>query len=221
MNYKKNIISILKRCRDKYLYLRRKSSIEKLNALIPKSTSIFSMNCFAGRIYQDLEREYTSPTVGLFFLPQDFIKIGNDINLIKRDIEEIQNSKWSGASRVISSHGKYPIGKFVGTDIEIHFLHYPTFDEAKKKWKRRIERFNFNEYLFIAFCQNGWEDYNDYFKDFDDSPIQKKVLFTNTNFSGIKSSIISINEFINYKDSPDPYRKAHIYYKHLINYLSS
>lgn len=29
-------------------------------------------------------------------------------------------------------------------DVEIIFLHYPTFEEAKEKWNRRVERTNWD-----------------------------------------------------------------------------
>lgn len=177
------------------------------------------MNCFAGRLYQDLNRKYTSPTAGLFFLPKDFIEIGKNINLIKREIEEIQSSKWKDIEKVKSSHGKYPIGRIKGTDIEIHFLHYPSFEVAIEKWKRRVERFNFNDYIFIGFCQNGWEEYPTYFDDFEQIPNNKKILFSQCISSKKISSSVYIKEFSNFSESPDPVRKAHIYYKYLINYL--
>lgn len=214
-----SLLSFLKTLRDKYLYLKRRKNIETIKTLIPQSVSIFSMNCFAGRIYQDLKREYSTPTAGLFFLPQDFVKIGNNIELIKREIEEIKTSKWPGVESVIASHGKYPIGRISGTDIEIHFLHYPSFELACQKWHRRVARFNFKDFLFIGFCQNGWEEYYRYFEDFERIPNVKKILFTQKELTYKYSSIVSIKEFRDYSDMPDPVRKAHIYYKYLIKYL--
>lgn len=210
------IKNFLKGVRDKILWHKRKKYLPAIEKLIPESTSVFSMNCFAGRIYQDLGREYNTPTAGLFFTPQDFVKIGQDISVIKREIEEITESKWRGAKEVVKNHGKYPIGKIKGTDIEIHFLHYPTFEEAIDKWKRRVERFNFDDYFFIAFCQNGWEEYPDLIYDFSTLPVERKILFTNDSSNNKQKGIVGIKNFRNYKDSPDPYKKAHIYYQYLI-----
>lgn len=213
------IKNFLKGIRDKILWQKRKKYIPVLKQIIPEDASIFSMNCFAGRIYQDLERKYNTPTAGLFFLPEDFVKISQNISLIKEEIEEVKTSKWKGWEEVVKSHGSYPVGRIKGTDIEIHFLHYPSFEEAVDKWKRRTERFNFNNYYIIGFCQNGWECYPDYFKDFDNIDHSKKILFANGNAEGFKD-VIGIESFRNKKDSPDPYKFADVYYKELLNHFS-
>ncbi len=44
------------------------------------------MNCFGGKIYQDLHRRYTSPTAGLFFTAEDFNKVLRDISVIRNPL---------------------------------------------------------------------------------------------------------------------------------------
>lgn len=72
--------------RDPIYRLFRLKEIDFLNQYIDKETSIFSMNCFGGKIYQDLHRKYTSPTAGLFFTAEDFNKILRDINVIRNTL---------------------------------------------------------------------------------------------------------------------------------------
>ena len=38
-------------------------------------------------------------------------------------------------------------------DVEIIFLHYPTFEEAKENWNRRVERINWD--IFIKNSQQN------------------------------------------------------------------
>ena len=44
--------------------------------------------------------------------------------------------------------GSYPMGKL--NDVEIHFLHYKSPEEAYEKWNRRRQRINFKN-LIVKF----------------------------------------------------------------------
>lgn len=209
----------LKRIFDLYLYIRRYRNIQKLDKLLSKDVSILSMNCFGGRVYQDLKREYLSPTAGLFFFIDDFNLLLKDIHILDRKIVECPNSKWEHTKEIVSQHGgkNYPIGVFEGTDIEIHFLHYPTFDVAVKKWKRRMKRFNYNNFIVIAFQQNECSKYS--INTFSNLKLKNKILFCNEEIN--LPDIIYIQEFRKRDESPDPYKYAHIYYKYLVKKLNN
>lgn len=208
---------MLKPIFDYYLYLRRYRNIQKLHHLISDDVSILSMNCFGGRIYQDLHREYLSPTAGLFFYMDDFNLLLKDIHLLERDIIPCPVSKWRRTNEIISQHGgrQYPIGVFEGTDIEIHFLHYPSFEIAVKKWKRRVERFNYKKFLVIAFQQN--ECSKDAIHEFANLDFPNKIFFSNELLDEI--DLIHVKEFTGKFESPDPYRYSHIYYNYLVKKL--
>lgn len=209
----------LKTVYDYYLHIRRLKNIRKLNKMIQNDVSILSMNCFGGRIYQDLKREYLSPTAGLFFYIDDFILLLKDIHILDRDIVECSISKWEHTKEIISQHGgkNYPIGVFKGTNIEIHFLHYHSFEEAVKKWKRRMKRFNYEKFLVIAFQQNECTERSVY--EFANLELRNKILFCNNQID--LPDICFIKEFANRSESPDPYKYAHIYYDYLVKILEN
>lgn len=54
-----------------------------------------------------------------------------------------------------------PIGKI--NDIELIFVHYKNFDDAKTKWERRCKRVNFNN-LVIKFNDQNLFKENNYYK---------------------------------------------------------
>ena len=140
---------ILRLIRNKLQYIRRYKDLKIIKSyLLKNNLSIFSMNCFGGHIYQDLNWVYMSPTAGLFFYAEDFIRICENISIIQNKIIFINQSKH------INGSVKYPIGQFKGTNIEIHFLHYHNNEEALSKWNRRVSRFNFKNYIIIGFWQN-------------------------------------------------------------------
>ena len=68
------IINIYRIIRDKYLFQKRKPYLKEIRKYISNETSIISSNCFAGRIMQDLGMNYNTPTLGLWFMPDDFLK---------------------------------------------------------------------------------------------------------------------------------------------------
>lgn len=55
-------------------WVRRKPYIADVAKMLNRDTSIISSNCFAGRIMQDLEMKYNSPTLGLYFMYPDYIE---------------------------------------------------------------------------------------------------------------------------------------------------
>lgn len=209
---------ILKPIFDYYLYLRRYRNIQKLHHLISDEVSILSMNCFGGRIYQDLHREYLSPTAGLFFYMDDFNSLLKDIHLLDRNIIPCPISKWKRTNEIISQHGgrQYPIGVIEGTDIEIHFLHYSSFEIAVDKWNRRMSRFNFNKFLVIAFQQN--ECSTKAIHEFANLDLPNRIFFSNEPSDEI--DVICVKEFMGKYESPDPYRYSHIYYHYLVKRLN-
>ena len=119
--------------------------------------TIISNNCFAGSIYQDLGVEYRSPTVGLFFYSDCYMKFVDNMKYYL-NLELIFTSK----SKYHNNKLSYPVG--ILDDIEIHFLHYATEKEAKEKWDRRKSRINFNNIFYIFSDRDGFNDKN--FEDF-------------------------------------------------------
>ena len=179
--------------------------------------TIISINCFGGRIYQDLKLPYTSPTAGLFFFFDDYVEfVENFDDYIKRDIKIIEKSKWdTGEDNVKKYTFDYPIGQIVGTSIEVHFLHYDSADEAISKWYRRRDRITNNK-IFIAFNQNlpNFESAERFLK------LPRTILFSTVPMPKF-SNCIYIKELKNYTEAPDPYVYSRTYYKHLAKYFKS
>lgn len=61
-------------------------------------------------------------------------------------------------------------------DVEIVFLHYHSFDEAKEKWNRRKVRVNYDNLLVKFNDQNGFKE-EDYY-EFTKLPFKHKIFFT-------------------------------------------
>ena len=66
-----NIRQVLKNIRLKFNMVGSGRRKNKLNSI---DFSIISNNCFAGIVYQHFNLQYNTPTVGLYFYPDEYIK---------------------------------------------------------------------------------------------------------------------------------------------------
>ncbi len=144
--------------------------------LINHNFSIISNDCWGGGVYEDLNIQYKTPTVGLFFYPEDYIEFVRHFKeLIYKDLNFVTQSKYQECNVKREKNGlTYPIGIVGG--VEIHFLHYKSQQDAMEKWIRRRERINFDN-LFFKFSDRENCSYK-HIKEFCMLPISNKVVFT-------------------------------------------
>ena len=178
--------------------------------------SIISNNCFGGIFYRNNSLEYLSPTCGLFFMSDEYIKFIYNMNYYLKidDIKRItiDESKYSDYLKLIQYSGV--IGKI--DDLEIMFLHYKNIDEAKRKWNRRKKRINFNRIIFKFNDQNLCTYEN--LKRFNDFKAQNKICFTSKKYKDIDS--IQIKKYKKYSyvlndANPKDYKKSFNFYKYI------
>ncbi len=157
-----------------------------------KEFSIISNNCWGGGIYENLKMEYTSPTVGLFFYAPCYIQFLSNLEKnLKAEINFITTSKYEDANLDRNNRNlTYPIG-LLG-EIEIHFLHFHSEEEAAEKWKRRAKRVKLDR-LFIKFCDRDLCTDKE-IKSFDELPFESKVFFSAKKRSNIKS-LVFLNDY--------------------------
>ena len=197
-----------------FFYQKRKIYIPAIKNLVTADMSIISSNCFAGRIMQDLNMEYNSPTLGLYFMYPDYIEFLSHLEYYLKEakIEFVEHSKYKiGDERRANWKHWYPIGWLDGM-VEIHFLHYYSEEEAASKWYRRASRVNLENLLVIGMDQNLCTEKD--ILDFDKLPYEKKIMFSTHYMPGIKSNVF-MKEFEKGTSVGDPYRKGHVFYKYL------
>ena len=114
-----------------------------------KDFTLIARDCIGGILYHQLGLKFLSPTINLFFTPEDFnyfclyLKDYIDGNLVKSIDDDIE----------------YPVGLLapkkgckVNKILKVHFMHYESFDEAKAKWNERKSRINWdNIYVCSSF----------------------------------------------------------------------
>ena len=111
-----------------------------------KDFTIISNNCTGGYVYQYYGVAYNTPTEGLYFTTDDYIKlIQRPEHYFNHKVELIDSQQ-----SVLAKSGKdiyYPVG--VIDDIEVYFMHYHNPEEALSKWYRRAARMNFSKLFFL------------------------------------------------------------------------
>ena len=119
---------------------------------MPKNNdfTLISRDCIGGVLYHQLGLKFLSPTINLFFQPDDFnyfcLYLKNYIN------GRLVETKEKGIN--------YPIGLLIPRKdsknkktIKVYFMHYDSFEVAKKKWNERKKRINYdNLYVISSIC---------------------------------------------------------------------
>lgn len=108
-------------------------SKKDLGRLANKNFVLISRNCWGGQAYQWLGLPYNTPFVGLFLFGPCYMKLLRNFDAyMKLELAFIEKSKYADA------YNNHPIG-LLG-DVEIHFQHYESEEEALEKWNRRKQR---------------------------------------------------------------------------------
>ena len=87
----------------------------------------------------------------------------------------------------------YPIG-VLGGDIEIHFMHYYTENQALDKWNRRVKRINFNNLFFVF--SDGAEFRDELLYQYEKLPFEHKIFFSSKPYSNSNCTVF-IKEYAN------------------------
>lgn len=167
---RKLIVFVRRKFRMLFKKYYSKRDIELLK---DKNFVIVCDNCWAGSVYQWLERPYNSPFISIGFYGDCYIKLLSNFDYyMSLPLNFVKESKYK--NRKIT----YPIAKL--DDVELHFTHYNSEEEAKTKWERRTARMqeetNKDNYIF-KMC-DAWYASEQNFKDFNELPLKNKLSFS-------------------------------------------
>jgi len=145
----------------------RKKKLQNTNV------SLLAGDCIGGTSLHELGLRFNSPTVNLWFYPQDFIKY----------VKNIKHYSEQKLEFVKEENIDYPVAKL--DDIKVYFTHYESEEHARSKWEERNARINFDNIFVIMTDANGCTE--EMMREFDAIPYPH-VLFTHKPCSVIKSA---------------------------------
>ena len=150
--------------------------------------TIISNNCWGTFIYKKFGISYQSPFVNLVIFAPDYIDLLENfsIDLLKKiSFIEHKNSKHKDELVCLGIYeSDYPIG-ILDNKYELHFIHYPSKQDAQEKWLRRVGRINRNRLIFKFSDGDKFE--SSMAKRFDDLKFKNKVCFTANEFKSLDS----------------------------------
>ena len=164
-----------------------------------KSTdfTIISNNCWGGFIYQQFGLEYTTPTIGMGFIDDDYIKFLEQLDyylsltpifIDPKDAPDYDlRKKLRGGSEI-----DYPVAKL--DNITLWFTHYHSKEEALVKWERRKQRINHKK-LLIKWSQR-YNQSPELLERFLSLPYTNKIAFVEPTSSIIHPQVIKVPELV-------------------------
>ena len=177
-----------------------------------KGLTILCNNCIGGIILHDLKHEFNTPTINLYFHAPDYIAF-----LERLDFYLSKEITFSNASKYDTDVKSYPVGKI--EDIEMHFVHYSSFEEAKQKWETRAKRVNYDN-MFIIGSDKGYFT-PDLLERFLRLPFKNKIFFSSK--PHIANEVLFFSEYVNQKEVADMINHDHAwnYYFDVVKWLNT
>lgn len=124
-----------------YVFIRRKHRVYFKKFILKKEKEllkntkfvIVADDCWGAAVYQWYEQSYNSPFAGVGIYGNCYIKLLSDFdNYMQKELKFVSETKYT--DRALT----YPMA-LLG-DVELHFTHYKTSEDAGTKWMRRTQR---------------------------------------------------------------------------------
>lgn len=133
------------RIKGKFRRARLQNQIARIKESVhAEGVTIISQNCIGGVFYHDMGMQFLSPTINTFIPEPGFVKLSLNLRYY---MEQELVMRWEE---------EYPVGML--DDVEVHFMHYATCQEAKSAWERRKQRINYDKILILATDRDGFDD---------------------------------------------------------------
>ncbi len=138
--------------------------------------SLFSPNCYAGKVYHRLGLQFQSPTINLTFpIKKQYLKFLSNLKYyLSKDLRFIEDPE-------------YPMPVAMLEDIKIVFVHYHSKEEAETAWNKRKARVNYDRLLFV-FDDIADIEYSDILS-FCELKCAGKVIFTAKKYDDIPYAV--------------------------------
>ena len=198
-------MSWIEKINDNYRVKFREKIVNPIMGGIRKSKldnpqfTIISNNCWGGHVYRYFGLPYDSPTVGLYFYTDEYIKfLAHLKEYLSMDLRFMPSSESTYYDDLkIKNQTNKIIGKL--GDVEIVFLHYKTEAEVLEKWKRRCARIHW-DHLIVKMTEQNLCTLKA-LQAFDNLPYESKLVFTSNNY-GLRSQVI-FGDYLGEKEVPN------------------
>ncbi len=153
------------------------TSIRQLG-LKNKHFTIFANNCISGFIYQRYNLKYETPTIGVGFMPLEFIKFCKNYEYYL-SCELVQTDDFNHDWFAPTGGGEvnFPVGRL--DDICLYFQHSKDFEKSKADWEKRKARINKDNIFMVLY---DVEPNLETFKEFETIKSENKIYMYHKDF---------------------------------------
>ncbi len=154
---------------------RQLATVRRRKRLTARDFSIISNTCIGGVISNSLGEQQRSPTVNLVIYEEQFLQFCRHLKAYSQCPLEEPNEQ----EKAQFADLKYPVGILRGgelPDVNIYFIHYHSFEEAKEKWEKRFARVNYDNLCIVM--DRGMDARDEILDEFHALPYARKVFFT-------------------------------------------
>lgn len=156
--------------------------------------SIIANNCWGGFVYQRFGLPYTTPTVGMGMVDEDYFRfLGNldyYISLTPQFIDPRESEHYEFRKRIYGREIDYPVARL--DDITLWFTHYKSEKEALAKWERRKRKLN-RDRLLVKWSQRFTHD-PARLEQFLALPYKNKIAFVEPGFAIDHPDVVAVPE---------------------------
>ncbi len=147
---------------------RKRINRRNRNRFQNPDVSILSMNCIGGVLAHDLGIRFNSPTVNLYMRAEDFVRFCENLDdyLVIDEMTPCTDMELIGGRT-------YPVACL--GDLVLFLVHYPSIEEANRKWQERKTRIHRDNLVILATDRDGMTDG---LKDRFEKLPYRKALFT-------------------------------------------
>jgi uncharacterized protein (DUF1919 family) len=193
--------------RQVYTKIQKKISESILNnfrhRFYNRDLTLLCNNCIGGTILHDLKAQFNSPTVNLFIHAPDYIAFLERLGYyLSKELTFSYISKYDPMPK------SYPVGTI--EDIEILFVHYHSFEEARETWKRRAARVNYDN-LFVIGSDKG-HCTPEIIRRFLQLPYKNKIFFSSKKIAA--PEVLYFKEYAREPEVPEPSNQDYAWYFH-------
>lgn len=133
--------------------------------LLHSKISIIANNCWGGTAYHALGMKFCSPFINMFLDDTYYLRL---LCKLRHYLNMDLQFERMGYNEILKRN--YPVCRL--DDIELHFNHYVSMEEAERKWVERLKRINWGNLFVMMFTEDKQT-----VEIFEHLPYEKKVCF--------------------------------------------
>jgi len=172
-------VKYVQKVKVRYLQQKAISFIKKEPSPLPIQ-AIIAEDCWGMNISKHIKKEYNSPFVALYVMPDCYLKILHNLRwYLSQPLTFIERSQYKYVNdkrrAEPCNNNNHPIGLL--HDAEIQFLHYKSKEEALDKWTRRLARLPTDDNRLLIKFSDHFNVTDAQLEEFEKLPFMNKICF--------------------------------------------